>query len=137
MEVLAFLLTKGFDYITLEATSNESFQALRVEMAFPKKKNVICRIVYRQHNSPENFLKYIEEAVEKYSSAAKNLCLLGDFNLCLQRIETYHYSHKFLLALQSCYLISSIDKPTRVYRTSASLSDNILLIIPGSGYFKW
>ena len=65
--------------------------------ALPKKKNVICGIVYRQHNSPENFLKYIEEAVEKYSAAIKNLCLRGDFNLCLQRIEASHYSHKFLL----------------------------------------
>ena len=84
----------------------------------------------------ENF-KYIEEAVEIYSAAVKNLRLLGDFNLCLQRIETCHYSHKFLLALQSCYLIPTIDKPTRVYRTSASLTDNILLIIPGSGCCKW
>ena len=81
-------------------------------MRFPKKKNVICRIVYRQHNSPENFLKYIEEAVEKYSAACavKNLCLRGDFNLCLQRIETCHYSHEFLLALQSCYLIPMIER---------------------------
>ena len=76
----------------------------------PKKKNVICRIVYRQHNSPENFLKHIEEAVEKYSAAGKNLCFLGDFNLCPQKIETCHYSHEFLLALQSCYLIPTIDK---------------------------
>ena len=61
-------------------------------MRFPKKKNVICRIVYRRHNSPENFLKYIEEAVEKYSAAcAVKNCLRGDFNLCLQRIETCHY----------------------------------------------
>lgn len=39
---------------------------------------MICGIAYLQHNSPENFLKYIEEAIEKYSAAGKNLCLLGD-----------------------------------------------------------
>ena len=78
-------------------------------MHFLKKKNVIFRIVYRQHNSPENFLEYIEEAVEKCSAAVKNLCLLGDFNLCLQRIETCHYSHKLLLVLQSCYLIPTTE----------------------------
>ena len=91
---------------------------------------MICGIVYRQHNSPENFLKYIEEAVEKYSAAGKNLCLLGDFNLFLQRMQTCHYSHEFLLALQSCYLILTIDKPTRVHRNSASLIDNIFVNNP-------
>ena len=88
-----------------------------------------CGIVYRQHNSPENFLKYIEEAVGKYSAGGKNLCLLGDFNLCLQRMETCHYSHGFLLALQSS-LIPTIDKPTLVHRTSASLIDNIFVNNP-------
>ena len=102
-------IDETLDYITLEATSNESFHALRIEMHFLKKKNVIFRIVYRQHNSPEIFLEYIEEAVEKCSAAVKNLCLLGDFNLCLQRIETCHYSHKLLLVLQSCYLIPTIE----------------------------
>ena len=91
---------------------------------------MICGIVYRQHNSPENFLKYIEEAIEKYSAADKNLCLLGDFNLCLQRIETCHDSNQFLLALQSCYLIPMMDKPTCVHRTSASLIDNIFVNNP-------
>ena len=45
-------------------------------------------------------------------------------------METCHYSHEFLLALQSCYLILTIDKPTRVHRTSASLIDNIFVNNP-------
>ena len=74
-------IDESLDYVILETTSNESFQALWIEIRFPKIKNAICGIIYRQHNSPENFLKYIEEAIEKYSAAGKNLCLLGDFNL--------------------------------------------------------
>ena len=124
------IIDEYLDYVILETTSNESFQALWIEIRFPKMKNVICGIEYRQHNSPENFLKYIEEAIEKYSAAGKNLCLLGNFNLCLQRIETCHHSHQFLLALQSCSLIPTIDKPTHVHRTSASLIDNIFVNNP-------
>lgn len=45
-------------------------------------------------------------------------------------METCHYSHEFLLTLQSCYLILMIDKPKRVHRTSASLIDNIFVNNP-------
>ena len=34
---------------------------------------MICGIEHRQHNLPESFLKYIEEAIERYSAAGRNL----------------------------------------------------------------
>ena len=34
---------------------NKAFQASWIEIYFVKKKNVICGIIYRQHNSPESF----------------------------------------------------------------------------------
>ena len=106
--------------------STESFQALWIEISFVKKKNVICGVLYRQHNSPESFLKYLEETIDKFTSTGKNLCLLRDFNLCLQKIETCNYNCDLLLAPQSCYLLPTIYKPTRVHNNSASLIDNIL-----------
>ena len=63
-------------------------------------------------------------------AAGKNLRLLGDRNLRLQRIETSHYSHEFLFASQSCYLIPTIDKPKPVHRTSVNLIDNIFVNNP-------
>ena len=110
--------------------STESFQALWIEISFVKKKNVICGVLYRQHNSPESFLKYLEETIDKFTSTGKNLCLLGDFNLCLQKIETCNYNRDLLLALQSCYLLPTIYKPTRVHNNSASLIDNIFVDNP-------
>ena len=44
--------------------------------------------------------------------------------------ETCNYSRDFLLALQSCYLPPNIDKPTRVHKNSASLTDNIFVNNP-------
>ena len=49
----------------IEKTSNEAFQALWIEMPLAKKKNVICRVTYRQRNSPDLFQRYFEETIEK------------------------------------------------------------------------
>lgn len=54
-----------FIYETLEKTSNKAFHALRIEMPFAKKKNVICGVTYRQHNSPDLFQRYFEEPIKK------------------------------------------------------------------------
>ena len=96
-------------YSVLEKASTESFQALWIEISFVKKKNVICW---------------------KFTSTGKNLRLLGDFNLCVQKNETCNYSRDFLLALQSSYLPPNIDKPIRVHKNSASLIDNIFVNNP-------
>ena len=72
----------------------------------------------------------MEETIDKFTPTGKNLCLLGDFNLCLQKIEVCNYSPDFLLALQSCYLLPTIDKPTRVHNNSTSLIDNIFVNNP-------
>ena len=52
---------------------------------------------------------------------------MGDFNIDLLKCETSQISQDFLLSLQSCYLIPTADKPTRVYRASATLIDNIFV----------
>ena len=90
-----------------------------------KKKNTICGIIYRQHNSPNEFLSYIEESFEKYSARQKPVFVLGDFNIDLLKAETCNFSHEFLLCLQSFHFLPTIDKPTRVHNNSATLIDNI------------
>ena len=68
--------------------------------------------MYRQHTNPDRFLQYFEESVEKYSATGKQLCILGDYNLDLLKIENSKYSHDFLMCLQSCYLIQTIEFST-------------------------
>ena len=48
---------------------------------FASKKNTICGIIYRQHNSPERFLKYFEQTLENFISTGKYVCVMDDFNL--------------------------------------------------------
>ena len=118
------LIDEMLNYKVLERTSNEAFQALWVEISFVKKKNLICGVMCRQHNSPDCFQSYFEETIEKLTSTGKQLHIIGNFNVDLLKFETSRYSHDFLVALQSCYLIPTIDKPTFVQNNSATLNDN-------------
>ena len=57
------------------------------------------------------------------------MSLLAMNSLCKKKLlhaETSCYAQDFLLSLQRCSFIPTIDKPTRVYNNSATLIDNIL-----------
>ena len=100
-------------------------ESLWIEISLVGKKNVIYGIIYRQHNSPERFQQYFDESIEKYTASDKEICILGDFNIDLLKAQNSNYSQDFLVSLQSCYLIPTVDKPTRVRSTPATLIDNI------------
>ena len=123
-------ISDSLSYSVIERTSNEAFQALFIEIDFRKQKNMICGIIYRQHNSPEHFLTYFEETLEKLASTDKRICLMADYNLCLLKSEVCEFSHNFLLSPQSCCLVPTIDKPTQIRNYCSSLIDNILVNNP-------
>ena len=127
---VGMFIDESLDYRVLERTSNEAFQVLWAEFSFEKKKNVICGIFYRQHNSPEIFQSYFDETIEKLASSGKHIVIMGDFNIDLLKCASSSYSHDFLTSLQSCSLVPTIDKPTRVRSTSATLIDNIFINNP-------
>ena len=52
---VGMFIDETLHYTILGKTSNEAFQALWIELSFASKKNIICGIIYRQHNSPERF----------------------------------------------------------------------------------
>ena len=95
-------------------------------MQFLKQSNIICGVIYRQHNSVERFLDYFEEAVDRYhdSATGKPIWLLGDININILCAQTCNYAQQFLDCLQSYALLPTIGKPTRVYNNSATLIDN-------------
>ena len=76
----------------------------------PLTKNIICGIIYRHHDSPDDFPTDFEENIEKFSSTNKALYIMGDFNIDLLKCETFHFTHNLFLHLQSCYLIPAVDK---------------------------
>ena len=118
------------EYKVIGKCSNEAFQALWIKISLSANKNIICGIIYRQHNSPEVFQTYFDETTEKFPMTNKAIYIMGDFNIDLLKYKRSHFSHNFLLHPQSCYLIPTVDKPTRVHRASATLIDNILVNNP-------
>ena len=127
---IGLFVNQSLNYNVLEKISNEAFQALWVAISFVDQKNIICGIIYRQHNSPDDFLTYLDRTIEKMVSDDKDVYIMGDFNIDLLKCETSQVSQDFLLSLRSCYLIPTVDKPTRLHRTSATLIDNIFVNNP-------
>ena len=79
MEVLVcIILNTSLNYLVLEKTFNEAFQALWIELEFLKGKNVICGVIYRQHNSPEQFQAYFEMTLERLSSTNKPIYYIDE-----------------------------------------------------------
>ena len=126
---VGLIIDESLNYRILEKISNEAFQALWAEITFENKKNVICGILCRQHNSPERFQLYFDEIIEKFASSGKDIVIMSDFNIDLLKCESSKYSHDFLSSLQS-YLTPANEKPTRVRSTSATLIDNIFINNP-------
>ena len=60
-------------------------------------------------------------------SGDKDIYIMGDFNIDLIHCESSQISQDYLISLRSSYLIPTVDKPTRVHRTSAMLIDNTFL----------
>ena len=69
-------ISDQFNYKITEKTSTKAFQALWIEFLFEKKSIIICGLIYRQHNSPESFQPYFDEALEKFSQADKTVYVL-------------------------------------------------------------
>ena len=120
-------IDERFQYQTIERCSNEAFQALFIELLLPKSANIICGVLYRQHNSPERFQEYFDSTMEKLSATGKQIILMGDFNINLLHVHTSTHAQNFMLSLQSLNLTPTIDKPTRVHNNSYSLIDNIFI----------
>ena len=105
---------QSINYNVLEKTSNEAFRVLWVEISFVNHKNIVCGIIYDQHNSPDYFLTYLDKTIEILVSDDKDVYIMGNFNIDLLKCESSQMSQDFLLSLRSSYLIPTVDKATRV-----------------------
>ena len=83
-------------YRVLEKESTSSFQTLWCELNMRKGKNIICGVVYSQHNCPDHFLDSVSSKLETLCARNSEIILLGDFNIDLLKIESCGYSKNFL-----------------------------------------
>ena len=76
---VGLFIVENLNYTLLEKEAHEAFQALWIEISFSKQKNVICGIIYRQHNSPDCFIEYFSDTIEKLASTGKKNLYNGRF----------------------------------------------------------
>ena len=105
--------------------TNSSYQALWIEFQQSNDNENTCGIVCRQHNDTNEFLDYLSESLERFNRHNHNIYLMGDFNIDLLKYKNCTYSQALLHCTQSFSMLPVLDKPTRVYGTSATLIDNI------------
>ena len=84
------------NYTVIERTCDEAFQALWVSIHIAKKSTVISGVIYRQHNSPEKFLNYFKQTVEKLSASGRWIFIMTDANINLLSYEWCKYAQEFL-----------------------------------------
>ena len=83
------------------------------------KSDVICSVINRQHNNPEQFITYIKQTVEKFIVSEKWSYRLTDANINLLLYQSCKYAEDFLYILQTYSFMATIDKPTRIQGNSA------------------
>ena len=80
-------IDENLKYTIIEKCPNVAFQALWITLHLRKHANITCRVVYRQHNSPELFQEYFDGTIEKLSTSGKQIFLMGDYNINLLRFH--------------------------------------------------
>ena len=122
---VGLFIDKNVKYRIVERVTNSSYQALWIEFQQSHNKKNVCGIVYRQHNDANEFLDYLSESLKRFSRNNHNIYLMGDFNIDLLKYENCIHGQTLLHCIQSFSMLPVVDKPARVYGTSATLIDNI------------
>ena len=102
----------------LESTFREVIQK--------NKKNLIVGCVYRHPSMQiEDFNEHVDELFDLLKDENKYICIMGDFNIDLIKLEEDSASNNFFDNMVSNMFIPHITIPTRITPTSKTLIDNI------------
>ena len=100
---------------------------------FKTPKNVLIGVIYRPPNSDVNsFIEQLADILHKLARENKLVYLMGDFNINLFNFDKYLLTNDFLNLMYTHSYIPLITKATRVYKSSATLIDNIFTNTVGS-----
>jgi len=91
-------------------------------------RNIIIGCVYRPPKaSIVDFNESLKSIVDCLSAENKHIYLAGDFNINLLNINNHKPSSDFIEILFSNALFPSINRPTRITQSSATIIDNIFV----------
>lgn len=86
----------------IQRTSEEAFQALWIDIQFFGRPNIICGIIYKKHNSPQDIQDYFDEALERIGPSNKSIFIMGHVSQHKPTgVEKCNYALNILLSLQA------------------------------------
>ena len=108
-------------------TTNNSFESMFINLRISQAKSVNIGVIYRPpHLSTSQFITDLNEMLNLGGYCSKTCYILGDFNINLMSVENDNQCADFINVLYSYSLLPTIDIPTRISHTSATLIDNII-----------
>ena len=111
----------------LNIYKKNELQSTFIEIANPKKSNIIVGLIYR-HPSMDlaDFnSNYLNKLLENISKEQKSMFLLEDFNVNLLNYNEHNQTNEFLDSLASNSFTPLVLQPTRITRHSNTLIDKI------------
>jgi hypothetical protein len=91
-------------------------------------RNIIIGCVYRPpKESVVDFNESLKSTLDSLSSENKHIYLVGDFNINLLNVDNHIPSSDFIEMLFSNSFLPTINKPTRITKSSATIIDNIFV----------
>ena len=89
--------------------------------------NMVIGCVYRPPGSDVAvFTSYIDTILSKINKEKKKCYIAGDFNINLLNHKTHVHTSDYLNCIFSHHFFPTINRPTRISATSATLIDNII-----------
>jgi cytidylate kinase len=108
--------------------SNTNYESLFVEIIINKCRNILIGCVYRPPNGKiKPFENFIKKTIIKINKENKSLYIIGDTNLDALTYQKFPKTKSFFDMLFKYNVLSVINKPTRVSKTSATAIDNFFI----------
>ena len=108
------------------SSCTDEYESLSIEIVSDSEQNLLCGVIYRHpRGNTDNFVNYINMAIERIHRENKYCTVLGDSNIDLLQSESHQDTNNFLNALSSFHFLPQILQPTRITEHSATLINNI------------
>ncbi|XP_065678993.1 uncharacterized protein LOC136093712 [Hydra vulgaris] len=125
-------LNSNLNYIVrsdLQIYASKFLESIFVEVIYPLKSNTIFRCIYWHPslNITELLSIHFNPLLEKLSHEAKNIVLMGDFNIDLLNYRESQVISNYFESLCSHSLFPTIILPTRVTAKTETLIDKIFM----------
>ena len=93
---------------------------------FGTPKNILIGVIYRPPKSDINsFTEYLADILHNLAKENKLIYLMGDYNINLFNYDKHLPTHDFLNLMYTHSYVPLITKATRIFKSSATLIDNI------------